>query len=52
MNEYQDAMAAVRQAEAQFNTAEPEYIDAACLALTAAQARLRAVIREARRNMP
>lgn len=50
MNEYRDALAAVRQAEAQFNAAEPEYIPAACYALTAAQARLQAVIREARRN--
>lgn len=50
MEEYKAALAAVRHAEAQFNDAEPEYIDAACFALTAAQARLRAAIQAERRR--
>lgn len=48
MDEYREALAAVRRAEAQFNDAEPEYVDAACHALTAAQIRLSAVLRQRR----
>lgn len=52
MEGYRDALAAVRRAEAQFNAAEPAYIDAACYALTAAQARLRAILRDQRKDQP